>query len=299
MPKNRSERPLATPALRVGDPFNPFGVFNGVFIPEVLVRSKLISPGAKLAYGRLARYAGPDGRCFPALPTLAAEIGVGVRQAQRYLSELDKNEFVQRIPSMSARGQESNEYVFLWHRIFVGAVTRRSPRGVTDPSPEGVTHTSPKDNQSEENHDEENNIDLDPPPSNRKKRDSSADTGDVGSSSKTYPRLKEALAEYMVSANDRERVYPPARLVVDVMAAADGATEGEVIECLRYLREERGLKPGTRHGPRSFAWFKTVVGDYFTQRNFKRMVYEPPGDPAAVPPLSKAEFDSMTDAIEI
>jgi hypothetical protein len=29
------------------------------------------------------------------------------------------------------------------------------------------------------------------------------------------------------------------------------------------------------------------------------MVYEPPGDPAAVPPLSKAEFDSMTDAIEI
>jgi len=69
--------------FRVGQPFNPFRLFTGIFIPESLVRSNLVSPGAKMAYGRLARYAGQDGRCFPAVETLGQEIGVGERQAQR------------------------------------------------------------------------------------------------------------------------------------------------------------------------------------------------------------------------
>jgi hypothetical protein len=80
------QRPVA---LQVGQPFNPFRIFTGIFIPEALVRSDLVSPGAKLAYGRLARYAGQDGRCFPAVETLAQEIGVGKRQAQRYVSDHD------------------------------------------------------------------------------------------------------------------------------------------------------------------------------------------------------------------
>lgn len=49
------------PGLCIGQPFNPFGLFNGIFVPESLVKFKDISPGAKLAYGRLARYAGQDG----------------------------------------------------------------------------------------------------------------------------------------------------------------------------------------------------------------------------------------------
>jgi hypothetical protein len=43
-------------------------------------------PGAKLAYGRLARYGSRDGRCLPDVGTLAREFGVGPRQAQRYLT---------------------------------------------------------------------------------------------------------------------------------------------------------------------------------------------------------------------
>jgi hypothetical protein len=53
--------------LQVGQPFNPFRLFTGIFIPEALVRYKDLSAGAKLAYGRLARYAGHDGRCYPAM----------------------------------------------------------------------------------------------------------------------------------------------------------------------------------------------------------------------------------------
>jgi hypothetical protein len=67
--------------IRVGQPFNPFRLFTGIFIPEALAQSKVVSPGAKMAYGRLARYAGQDGKCFPAVETLGQEIGVCSRIA--------------------------------------------------------------------------------------------------------------------------------------------------------------------------------------------------------------------------
>ena len=75
--------------LAVGQPFNPYRMFNGVLIPERLVRYKDISPGAKLAWGRLARYAGRDGKCYPAMKTLGAELGVSERMAQKYVSDLE------------------------------------------------------------------------------------------------------------------------------------------------------------------------------------------------------------------
>ena len=68
--------------MRPGEPFNPFRLFNGLFVPEALARRRGLSPGAKLAYGRLARYAGQDGQCYPAVPTLAREIGVGLRKGR-------------------------------------------------------------------------------------------------------------------------------------------------------------------------------------------------------------------------
>jgi hypothetical protein len=43
-------------SLRPGQPFNPYRMFKGLFIPEGLARCDWISPGAKLAWGRLARY---------------------------------------------------------------------------------------------------------------------------------------------------------------------------------------------------------------------------------------------------
>jgi hypothetical protein len=45
----------------------------------------------------------------------------------------------------------------------------------------------------------------------------------------------------MTTPDDGERVYRPERLVVDVIDAAAGATENEVIRSLGYLKDERGL----------------------------------------------------------
>ena len=107
---------MSTPAYNIGQPFNPHRIFVGVFIPEALVRYAGLSATSKLAYGRLARYAGKDGRCYPAVSTLAAEIGVKKRRAQDCLNELETAGFIRR----EYQAGKPTEYIFLWHAVFSG-----------------------------------------------------------------------------------------------------------------------------------------------------------------------------------
>ncbi len=116
--RNRNTRDPMNRPPEPGEVFNPYRMFTGLFIPEALARSNAVSSGAKMAYGRLARYAGEDGRCFPTVSTLGKEIGVGQRQAQKYLAELEKAKLIRRIDRYVGRGQTSNEFEFLWHEIF-------------------------------------------------------------------------------------------------------------------------------------------------------------------------------------
>src|SRR5450432_1071211 len=111
----------------------------------------------------------------------------------------------------------------------------------------------------EESHDEEANTDLDSLPRNRKNRDSPSGIGSQ-SVCKQYPLVRERLARYMQSPGEKKE-YPSDRTVADIMDAAGTHDEREVIEALNYLHDDRGLKPFSKHGPRSFAWFKTVLRD--------------------------------------
>ena len=261
--------------LRPGQQFNPFGLFNGIFIPEALAKSRMVSPGAKLTWGRLARFAGQDGRCYPAVETLGSEIGVGERQTQKYLAELERLKLIRRIRRFIDGAQTSNEVEFLWHSIFEDGAKDRSGEGVNDRSSPWVNDRSPKESQLEESHSEESpNTDPDYPRTNRKSVDSPPDlTPRVNC--RRYPRLYEALADYMATEEDMERIYPSDRLVLDVMNVAGGASEEEVLSCLRYLLFERGLRPGSKNGPRHFSWFKTVVADYFHQKHDRDWVVNP------------------------
>ena len=132
-------------SFQPGDPFNPYRLFTGLFIPEGLARCSLISAGAKLAWGRLARYAGSDGRCYPTVKTLGAEIGVGERQAQKYLAELEQAKLIRRVSRFTRRAQTSNAFEFLWHELLERGVNDRSGEGVNDNSPGGVNDRSPKE----------------------------------------------------------------------------------------------------------------------------------------------------------
>jgi hypothetical protein len=98
----------------IGQEFRPFGLFRGAFVPEAVCRCRCLSMGAKLVFGRLCRFAGADGRAFPSVATLGAELGISAQQARRYIRELEVEHFIaaKRQPGRSSR------YAFLWHAVF-------------------------------------------------------------------------------------------------------------------------------------------------------------------------------------
>ena len=111
-------------SLCVGQPFNPYGVFNGIFIPEAICKYRGLSLGAKMVYGRLCRYAGRDGLVYPSIPTLASELGLGKTQARKYVQELESEHFIavdRKNRHFGPKGTGgTNKYVFLWHAAFEG-----------------------------------------------------------------------------------------------------------------------------------------------------------------------------------
>jgi hypothetical protein len=74
--------------MKVGQRFKPYRMFTGIFIPDAIARCRQLSPGAKLASGRLVRYEGERREAFPSLGTLADEMGVGRSSAALYQRRL-------------------------------------------------------------------------------------------------------------------------------------------------------------------------------------------------------------------
>ena len=63
-------------------------------VPNHVLRSDKVSPGAKLAYAMLLSYAWQNDFCFPGQERLAKDMGAGVRSVVRYIQELEKEQFV-------------------------------------------------------------------------------------------------------------------------------------------------------------------------------------------------------------
>jgi len=132
---------------QAGQTFNPYRLFYGVWIPEGLLRYQGLSPGAKLCYGRLTRYAGDRGKCWPTQYELARELGVSVRNVRRYLQELQSEFFIRA----TQRGlNRSNEYEFLWHKTFEGSerTNPSAPNGPESSSLERPRSASPSRRES-------------------------------------------------------------------------------------------------------------------------------------------------------
>lgn len=92
--------------------FNPYKHFTGSFLPNWLLERTEISQGAKLAYARLAQYAGENGEAFPKQDTLGSELGVSERSARNYLKELAEAQLIESV----RRGLgKTNSYFFLTH----------------------------------------------------------------------------------------------------------------------------------------------------------------------------------------
>ena len=100
--------------MKIGEPFNPYRRFVGVFVPLGLLRCREISDGAKLTWGRLGLYAGKDGECFVTRAELAEDMGLHVATVGRHLEELVAFKLLRRV----RRGRGLSALCqFLWHPI--------------------------------------------------------------------------------------------------------------------------------------------------------------------------------------
>src|SRR6266853_2296785 len=63
-------------------------------VPNHVLVSEKISPGAKLAYAMLLKYAWQNDYCFPGQKRLAEDMGVTDRSVRTYMQELQSQKFV-------------------------------------------------------------------------------------------------------------------------------------------------------------------------------------------------------------
>ena len=77
-------------------------------VPNFVLESDEISPGAKLVYAMLLKYAWQNGFCFPGQEALARDMGCGRRSVIRFMKELTGRGFME----ITRRGQgKTNVYV--------------------------------------------------------------------------------------------------------------------------------------------------------------------------------------------
>jgi biotin operon repressor len=70
-------------------------------VPNHLLEDSRISPGAKLTFAELLKYAWQNDYCFPGQERLAADMGVTRQSANSYIQELQRNDYLK----LKRRGQ--------------------------------------------------------------------------------------------------------------------------------------------------------------------------------------------------
>ena len=63
-------------------------------VPNHVLSSNVLSPGAKLTYAMLLKFAWQNDYCFPGQERLAREMGVTDRSVRTYLQELQARDFI-------------------------------------------------------------------------------------------------------------------------------------------------------------------------------------------------------------
>lgn len=63
-------------------------------VPNHILESDKISPGAKLTYTMLLKYAWQNDFCFPGQDRLGKDMGVSRRSVNTYIQELEKKKFI-------------------------------------------------------------------------------------------------------------------------------------------------------------------------------------------------------------
>jgi hypothetical protein len=76
---------------------NPYKLFVGVQVPYWLMRRKEITPGAKLCYALLCRFAGRKGVVYLNIKTLAKDLACSSILVEKYLTILMEHNLLKKI----------------------------------------------------------------------------------------------------------------------------------------------------------------------------------------------------------
>lgn len=150
---------LASADLVPGQPFNPYRRFVGSLVPDAIMKSGDLSATAKLCYGRLARYAGEDGRCFPSMQTLAKELRVTERAARNNVRQLERAGLLRR----RSQPGKTNWFEFLWDPRLESSLRRNdgTSKGRNNHSGQVGTNVPPK-REKEKSRRQENQFLINP-----------------------------------------------------------------------------------------------------------------------------------------
>jgi Helix-turn-helix domain len=102
--------------MKPGETFNPWRGDCGFNPFGIVCRQRALTDGQKLLYGRLVRFAGRDGYCYPSQVTLADELGKSPRQIVRDVAALERFGLI-AVEHNKGRGK-ANRHTFLWHSCF-------------------------------------------------------------------------------------------------------------------------------------------------------------------------------------
>ncbi len=132
--------------LRVGQPFVPYNLFIGAFLPEAVAASKVLNGTEKVCWAKLNYFAGKKGYCYPSLKTLAQSIGVSVRQISRVVKGLEDKGFIARkAPDPLQKGAyQTTCYYFLWHESYNNGALKTQEQ-LPDPRLEAKVETNRSD----------------------------------------------------------------------------------------------------------------------------------------------------------
>ena len=199
--------------MQVGQKFNPYKIFTGSFIPNILMKYRGLSGGAKLVWARLAQFSGEKGVCFPAIDTIADEVGIEKRQCIRYLSELEKFNFIEIIRPEGENKLKhlTNKYYFLWHDIFNdtsgGVINDTQRESVLRESVLRESHTQKEESVCD---DEIKKI-------KSTKTFQNSDTGVIENIVKKKGKEAVIAAEYIEKAFSNQAVRNPAGLLISTL----------------------------------------------------------------------------------
>jgi hypothetical protein len=197
-----------------------------------------LSRGARLCYLLMAAYGRDSGECYASSTSLAHDLRASKRAVKRWWYELRHAGWIH--PQYVAG--KPTHHVFPWHPILAAAISTGGDNSVIPPVPKLAQGDDRIVTQMYRNDVEE-----------RRRR---------SATTISHEDVKAHIWGYMQGERKSPVAAPDRGIVRRCVEALHGHSVEDLARLLRSLFRQ-GFRPGTAQGPRSYAWFPTVIEQAF------------------------------------